>query len=219
MDLICSAVEYSFSLEKTFSIVKDLILTAAAISGSFVAWRGLSTWNRQLKGQNEFTLVRNILVSIYKYRDAISDVRNPMMWAHEMQLTSDERTAKNEDEIRYYESAKGFEARWKSVSEVRAYLYPSILEAEALWGNNLNDLFKPLFQLEKELLSAIKDHMQVLRNPNIPAALRESPEKLEARDATMNRPFGKDEQDLFIDKFQILSNHIEIYVKSKLPHR
>ena len=219
MELLCSVVEYSFSLEKAFGIVKDVILMAAAISGTVVAWKGLNTWNRQLKGQNEFALSRNILVSLYKYRDALNVVRNPMMWAHEMELTADELAGKSEDQIRYLQSLKGFEERWKRIGEVRSVMYAELIEAEALWGMPLIELFKPLEKLEWDLSSAIRDHLRALKDPNAPRVLPGNEKKVEERDATMNRPLGKDEPDPFMEKFTTAAAAIEAYVRSKWPHQ
>lgn len=45
------------------SIIKEIVITGAAITGSIVAVKGLSTWQRQLKGQSEYDLSRKILAS------------------------------------------------------------------------------------------------------------------------------------------------------------
>ncbi|MCD4813731.1 hypothetical protein K8S19_08585 [bacterium] len=61
-------------------LIKDVILTGAAIA---VAITGLNTWKRQLKGKFEYDLCRRILVTLFKYRDAIDGVRHPFMYASE----------------------------------------------------------------------------------------------------------------------------------------
>jgi len=48
-------------------LVKNLILSGAAITGAVVAIKGLSTWQRQLEGQSEYDLSRRILVSLCKF--------------------------------------------------------------------------------------------------------------------------------------------------------
>ena len=62
-----------------FTIIKDAAVTGAAITGAFVAFKGLGTWRRQLKGLSEYELSRRILVTLFKYRDAINGVRHPAM--------------------------------------------------------------------------------------------------------------------------------------------
>ncbi len=59
------------SCTEVISVVKDIVLSGAAITGAVVAVKGLGTWQRQLKGQSEYELSRRILVTVFKYRDAI----------------------------------------------------------------------------------------------------------------------------------------------------
>jgi hypothetical protein len=42
------------------SIAKDTVITLAAAVGAYVALRGLSTWNRQLKGGVEYDLTKAV---------------------------------------------------------------------------------------------------------------------------------------------------------------
>jgi len=41
-------------MEKYFLIVKDIILSLAALTGAIVAVRGLSAWKRQLSGKRSY---------------------------------------------------------------------------------------------------------------------------------------------------------------------
>jgi hypothetical protein len=66
------------------TLIKDLILCGAAIAGAVIAIKGLNTWKRQLKGQSEYELSRRLLVTLFKYRDAINGVRHPAMFGYEM---------------------------------------------------------------------------------------------------------------------------------------
>jgi len=61
-----------------FSILKDIVLTLTAITGAIVAAKGLSTWKRQINGQAEYNLSKNLLTNLFKYRDTISNIRNPL---------------------------------------------------------------------------------------------------------------------------------------------
>ena len=120
------------------SIAKDMVLIAAAVIGSCVAIIGLNTWQKQLKGKSEHDLSRRLLVSLFKYRDAINGVRHPAMWAHE-QPSPPEGEAKNmsQEQIRYYGTSKAYQARWDKVQKVKSDLYADLLEAEALWGDEV----------------------------------------------------------------------------------
>ena len=129
-------------------LLKDLILSGAVITGTVVAIKGLSTWQRQLKGQSEYDLSRRILVSLFKYRDTINGVRYPVMWAYEMPTPLDEDAkGMSRDQISFYSTSKAYQARLDKVQNVRTNLYADLLEAEALWGDELKELFKVVFDL------------------------------------------------------------------------
>jgi hypothetical protein len=216
MEMYCEVAEFFFSLDKTISIVKDVILAGAAASGAIVAWKGLNTWNRQHQGQHAFNLVRSILIALYQYRDAIHYVRNPMIWAHEMALTDEERQGANEDKVRYLESEKAYLARWKHIDDARTSLTASLSEAEALWGSDSRTCFDPVFKSEQKLSSAINTYLRLQRSPNLPVALRGGEQQMAEREKIMNRPFDE-EKDEFGDEFKESIALIEKHLRAKLP--
>lgn len=119
-------------------LITDVITSGAALTAAVVAVRGLSTWQHQLKGQSEYDLARRILVSVFKYRDALIGVRHPAMWANEMPYPSKEKAdTMTQDQIRFYGIAEAYQARWDKVQEQRTSLYTDLLESEAIWGNEL----------------------------------------------------------------------------------
>ena len=156
------------------TLIKDIILIGAAITGSVVAVKGLGTWQRQLKGQSEYDLSRRILVTLFKYRDAINGVRHPAMWANEMPSPpEDEAKNMNREQIRFYGSAKGYQNRWGKVQTERTSLYADILEAEAIWGIKLKDLFKEVFNLEHELFTSVRHYIELI-NPDTSEASKDA---------------------------------------------
>ena len=200
------------------SIIKEIVITGAAITGSIVAVKGLSTWQRQLKGQSEYDLSRRILVSLFKYRDAINGVRNPAMWADEMPIPPEEKTkAMNSDQISFYGTSNAYQARWDKVQEERTSLYADLLEAEAIWGTELNDLFKVVFDLQHELFTQIR-HYLILINPDLPEAQKNAIEKIDKnkRDIMYDELGEKPDEykSNLIDAIKV----IESYLKPKLSH-
>ena len=104
------------SCAEIVTLLKDLVLSGAAITGAVVAVKGLGTWQHQLKGQSEYELSRRILVSVFKYRDAINGVRHPAMWAYEMPSPPEEEATKmSREQIRFYGTSKAYQARWDKV--------------------------------------------------------------------------------------------------------
>lgn len=149
-----------------FSVTKDIVLTLTAVTGSYVAVRGLNTWKRQLSGQVNYNLSKNILMGLFKYRDAINFVRYPIM-----ALTSDllpeegSRLNMNEEEIRFFSVCNLYGQRWKDVSEVSFQLYTHLTEAEAIWGSEISNIWKSVKEKEMQLHSAIREYLD-LKNPS-----------------------------------------------------
>jgi hypothetical protein len=156
------------------ALLKDIVLSGAAITGAIVAVKGLDTWQRQLKGQSEYELSRRILINVFKYRDAINGVRYPVMLAYEMPSPPEE-VAKimSQEQIRFYGTSKAYQVRWDKVQSVKASLYADLLEAEAIWGNEFKDLFKKVFELEHELFTCIRHHIELI-NPDTDKASKDA---------------------------------------------
>jgi len=66
------------------SIMKDFVLMAGSSAGVYLAATNLNTWKKQLAGQSDHALARNLLVHLFKYRSAVERVRHPFMSSLEM---------------------------------------------------------------------------------------------------------------------------------------
>ena len=143
------------------SIAKDIIVAIAAFIGACVAIAGLSTWRRQLKGQADHELARRILVSLYRYRDAINGVRHPAMMAGEFPEPSEsQRAHKTDAQIRFSALSNAYGNRWQRVQTQRVALHADLLESEALWGAELKTKeFSPIFSLEWELQVCVRNYL------------------------------------------------------------
>ena len=200
------------------ALVKDLILSGAAITGAVVAIKGLNTWQRQLKGQSEYDLSRRILVSLFKYRDTINGVRHPAMWAYEMPTPPDEEAkSMSRDQIRFYGTSKAYQARWEKVQNERTSLYADLLEAEALWGGELKELFKVVFDLEHELFTSIRHYIELI-NPDTAEASKEAIRNIDKKRRDIMYDDLSDEGDEYKNDFKIGVENIEKYLKPKLTH-
>jgi hypothetical protein len=71
--------ELLYLFKEVVPLAKDIILIFAAIIAIYVGIYGLGTWRRQLKVNTEYQLAKNILVAVYELREAISNVRCPLM--------------------------------------------------------------------------------------------------------------------------------------------
>ena len=201
------------------SLAKDLILSGAAITGAVVAIKGLSTWRRQLQGQSEYDLSRRILVSLFQYRDALNSVRNPFMWNNEMPSPLEgEAKLMTREKIQYYGTSKAYEARWNNVQKERTNLYADLLEAEALWGKELNGLFKVVFLLQHELFICINHYLEVI-NPDADDMSKKAIHSIKNKSRDIMYSDLSDEGDDFQKDLIASIKNIEKYLKPNLSHR
>jgi len=200
------------------ALLKDLVLSGAAITGAVVAVKGLGTWRRQLKGQSEYELSRRILVSVFKYRDAINGVRHPAMWAYEMPSPPEDEAAKmSPDQIRFYGTSKAYQARWDKVQAERTSLYADLLEAEAIWGAELKQLFKKVFDLEHELFTRIRHYIEII-SPDTSEAKKVAITKIDNKARDIMYDDLSEEPDEYKKDLISAIEQIEKYLKPKLSH-
>jgi len=203
---------------ETITLLKDLVLSGAAITGAVVAVKGLGTWQRQLKGQSEYELSRRILVSVFKYRDAINGVRHPAMWAYEMPSPPQEEAEKmSREQISFYGTSKAYQARWDKVQAERTSLYADLLEAEAIWGAELKQLFKKVFNLEHELFTRIRHYIELI-NPDTSDAKKEAITKIDNKARDIMYDDLSEEPDEYKKDLISAIEQIEKYLKPKLSH-
>ncbi|MCG7488125.1 hypothetical protein MHN79_01355 [Vibrio sp. Of14-4] len=195
-------------------VIKDLILAGAALTGAIVAVKGLGTWKMQLKGQSEYELSRRILVTLFRYRDAINGVRHPAMWAHEIASPSEEEAnGMNQDDIKYYGTSKAYQNRWVKVQDQRTNLYTDLVEAEVIWGDELSKLFKNVFDLEHKLFTSIHQYLKLI-NPKTSNA---SKKVIKIDSEIMYDDLGKTPDNFKCEMLTAISA-IEDYIKPKLNH-
>lgn len=194
------------------------MLFGAAITGAVVAVKGLGTWQRQLKGQSEYELSRRILVTVFKYRDAINGVRHPAMWAHEMPSPPEEEAENmSREQLRFYGTSKAYQVRWDKVHKERTSLYADILEAEAIWGVELKELFKKVFDLEHELFTHIRRYIELI-NPETEEATREATKNINKKVGDIMYDDLGEEPDEYKQDLVSAIEEIEKYLKPKLSH-
>lgn len=139
-------------MEKYLPIIKDIILCITAITGAWVAIRGLNAWKRQLSGKAEYELAQRLLKATYKLRESIRVVRNPVMSGGEMPDPPEDHPASQSDSYKsWYRVGKAYESRWEHVRKSHIDIEAELLEAEVLWGGQIREKFLKLFEVEHEL--------------------------------------------------------------------
>lgn len=165
------------TVQAWINVVKDMSTGGAACIGVYVAYRGLESWRRQLRGNTEYDLAKRALTHVYQLRDAFEHVRFPLMSYQEMPIDPakpGEDLSREEREFRGF--ARAYEERWNKVVEASVRLEATLFEVEVLWGQSAKDAFTRLFELRGELLGAVDSELRV-RNPKVPAGLRRAAEE------------------------------------------
>ena len=145
--------------------IREVVVILAAVSGVAIGCLGLRTWRKQLKGNTEYELARRLLRSVYRVRNALQGVRNPLMSSGEIaQALKD--AGKQPEEIKqdmdYVEQTSAvYAARWKPVTDALASVQVEALEGEVLWGDAVHDRLRPLYGCVNKLNFAL---MQFFRD-------------------------------------------------------
>ena len=201
-----------------WTVIKDLVLLSAVITGAIVAVKGLGTWQKQLKGRSEYEISRRILVTLFKYRDAINGVRHPAMWGYEMPLPPEsEAKEMSSEHLQHYGTSKAYQKRWDKVEEQRTTLYADLLEAEAIWGAKLQDLFKVLFKLEHELSIRIRHYLELI-NPDTNQNKKDAIMRIDDKSRDIMFDMLGEEPDEYKQDILDAISPIELYLKPKLNH-
>ncbi|MCP4487357.1 MAG: hypothetical protein GY820_08575 [Gammaproteobacteria bacterium] len=204
------------SCAEVISVVKDIVLSGAAITGAVVAVKGLGTWQRQLKGQSEYELSRRILVTVFKYRDAIDGVRRSDMWPYEMPSPSeDEAKTMDCEQKRFHGISKAYQARWDKVQIEKTSLYADLLEAEAIWGNELKNIFKRIFDLEHELFTRIRHYIELI-NPDTKESSKEALRRIDSKNRDIMYHDLDEEPDEFKKELILAIEDVEKILKPNL---
>lgn len=123
----------------------------------------------------------------------------------------------NSEQIRFYGISKAYQTRWEKVQVERTALYADLLEAEAIWGTDLNDLFKVVFDLQHELFTRIRQHLELI-NPDIRDTSKETTQRIYAENRDIMYDDLSEDPDDYKSDFISAINSIEAYLKPKLSH-
>lgn len=134
----------------------NVVMAGAAVAAAIAAFRGLSTWKKQNIWTADTDLARRIMIATYRYRDALYSVRHPAMSNSELRINEAEADGLPDAELRRRGVINAYAKRWERHSEKRNELDALLLEADAVWEEELSKLFEPLKTLEHELFVYIK---------------------------------------------------------------
>ena len=142
-------------------IGKDIAVALAAITGGFVGIRGLATWQRQLSGNREYRLAKDILTCVYDIRDTIDTIRNPLVsYQYGPDLPKEKLETLASQQREWHAQAQAYERRWRPLQAIVARLETNLIEAEVVWGNQTVDKACILSSLISDLQCAIHSYLE-----------------------------------------------------------
>lgn len=137
------------------TVVKEVVLTGAALATAIVAVRGIRTWSVELRGKTAFEVARGLMLATYRLRDAVHACRSPFISCGEFPAGyRGQGTATAQEELDAW--AHVYKNRWAPVWEALQDYDARALEAEALWGREIRQKTDKLRECIAELSTAIE---------------------------------------------------------------
>ncbi len=189
----------------------DLFDLLVNIGTLIVAWLALSTWKKQLKGTDEYQLLKKLLIATYEVEEKIKFVRNPMVT---MKKEDIETSSKLDVEMNIYNE------RYNALVKEYLILKPLVLEANFYWDkNNIKALFTPLEGIIGELRGAIWMHFWVkgAYDP-FDKPVIDKIEKI-ANDKIIYDTSSKTKPDEFTKKVSLIIAEIETFINENMKKK
>jgi len=126
--------------------VINFLVKLVPIAALIVAWMGLSTWKRQIKGTDKYRVASDLLLEIYRLREGIKAVRSSFV---EYSPVHKEGESKEMADFNGY--VETMDRRWKSVSEPIAEVSLLKLKSEVYLDKNIKGHIDELMKKVREL--------------------------------------------------------------------
>ncbi|MEX0809384.1 MAG: hypothetical protein WD044_11725 [Dongiaceae bacterium] len=196
------------------STASDVIVAIAAIFAGVAGVRGLTAWKQQLTGKVEYDLARSLLRSVFQLRDAITSARNPFVqYSETPDLPEEKLKALSIEEKRWHALTQAYQKRWDPIHESMTVVDANTLEAEVVWGENVEKKVKEIRKLVGELRWAIGDYLEG-QNPNEAQGQR-NPDTIAERMSILFAR-GKVDQDPYQQKLENAIKAIEDQIRPTL---
>ena len=131
------------SLLGCISIAKDWLTLIIAGCGVWVAWQGLRTWRRQLKGTSQFDVAKRLMLKVYQVRQDIEYCRESYRSIPVLTHYQDGKPIPESKQARYScnkEMLDRYNVVARTLSEIEFILF----ESEIILDKNVRNIFKPI---------------------------------------------------------------------------
>jgi hypothetical protein len=147
-------------------LIKDIITSFASGTAVIIGAFGLCTWKRQLRGTDDRSVAKQIILQALKLREELVAIRSPMQQIAEPQIPEESKKNMSEALLRWTANAQHYERCFKILFEKRADLEMAALEAEIHFGDLACQKVIPLINQVQEFWAEVSMHFR-LTHPNV----------------------------------------------------
>jgi hypothetical protein len=216
----CGAVWAEIPIKSNFFTINNVhdlfeILGAlATIIAVCVAAAGINAWRWQLRATSDHDLARKLLISIYKYREAIKRIRHPVVMTSETSADDNEKRSIDPEVERFQGLSKAYSRRFKAAEDIRIILLSDLLEADVVWGDKLRTIVAQLVTLELELGVYVRSYFMIM-NPLEADDMRAAHSELQKKRRDVLHDDLSEDGDEFTQDFNRRLALSEQYLKGK----
>ena len=148
------------SLLGYISIAKDWLTLIIAGCGVWVAWQGLKTWRRQLKGTSQFDVAKRLMLKVYQVRQHIEYCRESYRSIPVLTHYQDGKLIPESEQERYScnkEMLDRYNVVARTLSEIEFILF----ESEIILDKNVRKFFNPIEEVCYLLRYSIDEYIIV----------------------------------------------------------
>lgn len=152
MDLCWTLTEVQWEVTKDVaSVIGSVASLCTVVAGVVFGWLGLKTWKLQLQGTANHEMSRKLLVAIYSYEATLNAARDIGMSLSELSEEEASRIAGLSAPGKRYAFAYSiYRARLSAIDTSLAPVRAHLLEAKALWGDEVDGLVGALVAMKDE---------------------------------------------------------------------
>lgn len=140
---------------EVLGMIKDTLLSCAAIVTGVVAILGLKSWRRELHGRAGFEVARSLMRVAYRLREEIQSSRSRIINNSEFPLDYNS-LGSNDAQQKADAWAHVYNKRWQPVRAALLVFDQSVLEAAALWGHEIQEKTDKLRKCAEDLRIAME---------------------------------------------------------------
>ena len=147
------------SLLGYISIAKDRLTLIIAGCGVGVAWQGLRTWRRQLKGTSQFDVAKRLMLKVYQIRRDIEYCRSSVRKISISTHNEDGQPIPEREQLRY-SSDREMKDRFKYIIKTSSEMDFLLFESEIILGKELREFFQPIEEVCYMLRDSIEEYTE-----------------------------------------------------------